>query len=69
MVKKNSAYASFLNPILSVWISDETHFLGFDILHEAYFHNWLIHSLFHRSFQKWKMETSLQVTSSCNKIL
>ena len=34
LVEKNSACASFFNPLLSVWISDETLFLVFDILHE-----------------------------------
>ena len=31
-VKKNSAAPRFFNPLLSVWISDETLFLVFDIL-------------------------------------
>ena len=31
--KKNSAAPRFFNPLLSVWISDETLFLVFDILH------------------------------------
>ena len=30
---KKSTYASFFNPLLSIWISDETLFLVFDILH------------------------------------
>ena len=30
---KKSTCASFFNPLLSVWISDETLFLVFDILH------------------------------------
>ena len=32
LVKKNSAAPRFFNPLLSVWISDETLFLVFDIL-------------------------------------
>ena len=32
LVKKNSAVPRFFNPLLSVWISDETLFLVFDIL-------------------------------------
>ena len=32
LVKKNSACTSFFNPLFSVWISDETLFLVFDIL-------------------------------------
>ena len=31
---KNSAVSHFFNPFLSVWISDETHFLDFDVLLE-----------------------------------
>ena len=31
---KNSTCTSFLNPLLSVWVSDETVFLVFDILRE-----------------------------------
>ena len=30
---KNSAIASFFNPLLGVWISDETLFLVYDVLH------------------------------------
>ena len=33
-VKKNSAVPRFLNPLLSVWITDKTLFLVFDILLE-----------------------------------
>ena len=32
LIKKNSAAPRFFNPPLSVWISDETLFLVFDIL-------------------------------------
>lgn len=32
---KNLGYASVFNPLLSVWISDETLFLVFDILHKV----------------------------------
>ena len=32
LVKKNSAAPRFFNPLLSVWIPDETLFLVFDIL-------------------------------------
>ena len=39
MVKKNSAAPRFFNPLLSVWISNETLFLMFDILLEKL--NWL----------------------------
>ena len=31
---KNSTFTSFLNPLLSLWISGETLFLVFDILRE-----------------------------------
>ena len=34
-LKKNSAAPRFFNLLLSVWISDETRFLVFDILHSA----------------------------------
>ena len=36
LVKKNSAAPRFFNPLLSVWISDETLFLVFDILLESH---------------------------------
>ena len=36
-VKKNLAVPCFFSPLLSVWISDETLFLMFDILHESCF--------------------------------
>ena len=32
-LKKNSDAPRFFNPLLSVWISDETLFLEFDVLH------------------------------------
>ena len=32
--RKNSAAPPFFNPLLSVWISDETFFHVFEILHE-----------------------------------
>jgi len=35
-IEKNSACASFFNPLLSVWISDETLFLVFDIIHTKF---------------------------------
>ena len=34
-LKKNSAAPRFCNPLLSVWISDETLFVVFDILHQS----------------------------------
>ena len=34
LVKKNSAALRFLNPLFSVWISEETFFLVFDVLHQ-----------------------------------
>ena len=36
VVYKNSAATRFFNLPLSVWISDETHLLVFDILHQLY---------------------------------
>ena len=34
LVEKNSAAPRFFNPLLTVWISDETLFVVFDILHK-----------------------------------
>ena len=41
LVKKNSAMPRFFNPLLSVWISDETLFLAFDILLELSKRFWI----------------------------